>query len=456
MVCITLVLASCHHNTTPIQEPEKDVLPPPVSEQQETTVTDTTVPDELIDLYGESVIEPEKDDYGYIRLSPDSDNLTNGLYPICVWSSEQERNLYGFINSNGKLVVEPKYPVAYASSSGYAVAGLDGIHTDPFGEQIENAYTYINDNGEECVGIYTKAGTFSENLAVVSDSKFENYIIDNNGTVISKLDSDTVACGVFSSNRLLFYSEKAEKYGYLNEKGEIIIQPVYKNANSFSDGLAAVETESGKLAYIDTDGNMVVETEAEAYSAMFTMFPGEPTCNFSEGIAKVENYYIDKTGTKLNIQNGTGMHSNGLIPVFGEDGSQGYANTDGEVVIPCKFRWARTFMDCGLAMVFSYDKGPHSENAPDNSFGGTALRGFMNTKGETVIPLEYYDRFDSGASHSYPVPSYGCGVIELYKNGYTYYFNTDGVLLGKKPENYNVLHNGVSYSINLAEYYDSH
>lgn len=50
------------------------------------------------------------------------------------------------------------------------------------------------------------------------------------------------------------------KYGFLNKKGEMIVQPIYQNSSWFEEGLAAVQLD-GKWGFIDTLGNMVIKPQ---------------------------------------------------------------------------------------------------------------------------------------------------------------------------------------------------
>ena len=83
---------------------------------------------------------------------------------------------------------------------------------------------------------------------------------------------------------------------------------------------------------------------------------------------------------------------------------------------------------------------------------GEAIYGYIDTNGKIVIQPQF---LYADASHLYPVHNGHGGVIELYKEGYTYYFNTDGTVIGKKPEKFSVEYEGELYPINLAEYYDT-
>jgi hypothetical protein len=89
-----------------------------------------------------------------------------------------------------------------------------------------------------------------------------------------------------SAARFPVYVNK--KYGFINELGQMVIQPRFNHVMNFSEGLAAVH-EDRHWNYIDTSGKVVIAT-----TASWKVRP------FSEGLAAVlfgNRYgYIDKKG----------------------------------------------------------------------------------------------------------------------------------------------------------------
>lgn len=73
------------------------------------------------------------------------------------------------------------------------------------------------------------------------------------------------------------YSYSKQLYGFRDKDGNLVISPSYPKVQDFNDGLAAVQTTSGKWGYIDKTGKMVIEAK----------FSSEPS-PFSEGYAVVE------------------------------------------------------------------------------------------------------------------------------------------------------------------------
>ena len=329
--------------------------------------------------------------------------------------------------------------------------GLFNLYGESVVNPKEDDYSYIRINFDDSRKI---------------DGYFRIYdgtVIDSNGKQYDMLPQETLD---LSSDKLVKYHEDEEnsyyyKYGYKNSYGEVVIPAQFYMASEFSDGLAAVCRENGGcLEYINKNGDTVLTIEdADGYDNIFTMFPEEPNCDFSDGYAMINfgEYYIDKAGNKYVVNSeeykACGIYSNGLIAVRDTRTElEGYANLNGELVIPCKYQWARPFLDCGVALVFR----PEYEETVVGSYQGTSItrRGYINTKGDVVIPLDYYDAFYTGSRAMYPVSIDNDGIIMLYKDGCTCYFRYDGTFLGKIPHMSEVEFNGKFYPINLAEYWE--
>ncbi len=344
------------------------------------------IPKELYDTYGESVINPEGNDYSYIRINFDESREISGYYEI----EEGE-----IIDSNGKV------------------------------------YSEIED----------------ESLLEKPGSRYPD--------IPAPEGVDSIYDSPYSSNLLKFRQDN--RYGYLNIDGEIVIDAQFYEASNFSEGLAAVCREyGGCLEYINESGETVLMLEdADGYSNIFTMFPGEPNCDFSEGLAMINggDFYVDKEGNRIVIENACGMYKNGLVLVYDpETYLEGYSDINGNIVIPCKYVWARDFLPCGAALVFDQE---FYEPVID-AYPGAEMRycGYVNTNGEEIIPLEFYCHYNSGASALYPMPHEKDGIIEVFKEGYSYYYRYDGTLLGKKPHMKKIAYGDEWYNINLAEYWE--
>ncbi|MEI6184441.1 MAG: WG repeat-containing protein [Bacteroidota bacterium] len=138
------------------------------------------------------------------------------------------------------------------------------------------------------------------------------------------------------------------KYGYIDETGKIIINAVYKDAKSFSEGLAAVVKENQKIEFIDKMGKTILNLEAEI----------ESVTEFSEGFAEVtvggHNAYIDKTGKVVingsfdyayNFSEGLALIGQKVKDGDKETIKYGYIDKKGKIVINPQFDDANIFSE---------------------------------------------------------------------------------------------------------------
>lgn len=261
---------------------------------------------------------------------------------------------------------------------------------------------------------------------VIEDEVVEEEILQPKYNVIYTPSDEAPA--VSPEDLRVFCNTDTWKWGYKTEDGQIVIPAIFVSADGFSEGLAAVCREiNGPLEYIDASGKTVLTVEGINGADAIDFYGFQPTCSFSDGVAVIydADFCIDKTGNILNIKNPEGMYKYGLIAVRDpETHLIGYADIDGNIVIPCKYYWVRDFEPQGVALVFSEETAiipPLQSN----------LRGYVNTKGEEIIPLEYYDDPEFRTNYIHPIHREVDGMIELYKDGYYYHFTYDGTLVEK-------------------------
>lgn len=56
----------------------------------------------------------------------------------------------------------------------------------------------------------------------------------------------------------MFVASQDGKWGFIDDEGEIVIKPVFQEAKSFSNGLAAVY-DGEKWGFINKDGDLVID-----------------------------------------------------------------------------------------------------------------------------------------------------------------------------------------------------
>ena len=117
---------------------------------------------------------------------------------------------------------------------------------------------------------------FSNGLTTVIEPRFIEVPTDDGGMI---MDEDGVAC-----------VDDNGKFGYIDTKGDYVIEPKFECAMSFSEGLA-VFFEGEKCGYINKEGNVVLPAKYDAATA------------FENGRAKVKEFgkwsTIDTEGNTL-------------------------------------------------------------------------------------------------------------------------------------------------------------
>src|SRR5690625_1567915 len=120
-----------------------------------------------------------------------------------------------------------------------------------------------------------------------------------------------------------------QKFGHLNEAGELAIPAEFDGVGAFSEGMAPVKIED-EWGYIDTTGTVVVTPE------YLRALP------FSHGLAPVADLwgwkFIDRTGAQAfeRVFESANPFSEGLAAVKWR-GKWGYVDTTGRMVVPPRY-----------------------------------------------------------------------------------------------------------------------
>ena len=198
-----------------------------------------------------------------------------------------------------------------------------------------------------------------------------------------------------------------EKWGFINNLGNIVVNFDYEEAKDFKDGFAEVK-KNGKWGFIDKSGKIVVPIKYEK------------TCPFYEGLAGVKQNgkwgFVDMTGRiAVDIKyepnyNEDHHFKNGYAAVClsSDRGSYGVLiDKHGNIKTPT-FKYARISDYCdGLAKVtVVYLKD--GERA--------AKYGYINIHGEEIIKPQYSDADDFVNGYATVVKDEKSGIINKYGN----------------------------------------
>ena len=164
----------------------------------------------------------------------------------------------------------------------------------------DNLNGYISSEGKILPPIYTSAYDFKNGVSAVAQEEDKFGVIDKSGKWI--VQPEYYFINSFSSGLAPFQKNKKEKYGYMNLKGEIVIEPKYDSAGLFYEERALVCEElknydDSTCGFINLKGEYITDKIFSQYHSLW----------FSEGLAMVcsgknENLlcgYIDKDGTQV-------------------------------------------------------------------------------------------------------------------------------------------------------------
>lgn len=185
------------------------------------------------------------------------------------------------------------------------------------------------------------------------------------------------------------YDSPRNKWGYIDNNGNKVIENRYDDARDFIEGAAAVNYK-GKWGYIDTEGNQIVEFKYQLVN------------DYREGMAFVldfENkwYLIDRTGIITTPLDYTDYksYSNGIAPVS-KNGVWGLIDIKGDEVVPPSFQSIIVLNDSSF-IAKNYDK-----------------YGVLNTHFDTLVPMIYDRIFPAFAN-----------VMRRKKDGHYHFYNTE-------------------------------
>lgn len=189
-------------------------------------------------------------------------------------------------------------------------------------------------------------------------------------------------------------------WGFIDNKGKVIIPLIYNFAGSFKDGLAFVRAKDGGYGFIDKKGTVVIPLQYDYASS------------FKESLAYVKKGlyvgFIDKTGKIIiPLEYFEGVSFNEGLTALNKNGKWGYLDTKGNIKIPFIYEDANSFID-GKAFVkqggesFQIDKSgirlgkipvkydvkePISDGLIRVKKGG--VWGIIDIEGTVIIPLQY-------------------------------------------------------------------
>ena len=292
------------------------------------------------------------------------------LYPIKVNSK------YGFIDSEGRIVISPQYDFAYPFYCERAIV----FQGDKAG--------VINDKDELVIPFYFHKNTiyyrFSENMVFVENQGFFDHlgnlkirIADYSSSLF--INGYAPICKSISTGHSVF--NRIFHWGMIDYLGNIVIPVSYDQIGFFSEGICPVcikdktNNHHPKIWGFINDKNEIVE--GFKYGCWGGGFQEQLLAVWS--MPQKKGYINTNFQTVISYQfqeAASFSESRAMVRDNNYNGYVGYCNSIGEICIPCKFSHANSFSD-GLAVVCQKRKW-----------------GFIDKNGNFIIPPKFAGAFD--------------------------------------------------------------
>jgi len=177
------------------------------------------------------------------------------------WTVIKKENNYFFMDKDGNLKDPPrKYDDLTEFRSGYALGKIKGTGTSP------HTFYYINTQLKEEITINAwQAYLFWDDVAIVSKDDKTYEMMNKKGEIYKSLTN--VETLNFCTESMLAVREKG-KWGYINDKGDIIVRATYDTCTAFKYGYGRVK-KGTKWGIVDRSGTEIFEPKYE------NILPGE-------------------------------------------------------------------------------------------------------------------------------------------------------------------------------------
>jgi WG containing repeat len=289
-----------------------------------------------------------------------------------IYDNRLEASRWGFIDLNGKVVIEPQWQEADGFSNGYAQIKGNGKQG------------WIDKTGR-LLPPHFSAPNFQEGLASF---------------------------------------ERDGKRGFVDTKGTVVIQPEWEEAKDFDHGYASVKRD-GKWGVIDKTGRLVIPL------GNYEGLDFEPELGLWRIVVNKKGGYIDRAGRvviKPEWDEGLGWHKGFGLVARKREMKWGLIDKTGKLVVPLKWERASPFRD-GVAAVrengkwgFIDEKGnyviePQWEDAAGFHKGLAAVErngkwGFIDKTNKVVIELRWEEVGDLGRELILVRENKKCGFID--------------------------------------------
>lgn len=303
----------------------------------------------FIDWSGKIVIPPKFSSVG---------KFIDGYAPVTIETSEHPLKTVttpitkqGLIDENGKFVIPPKYVSISEMHEGVVVASDRGVTQllKPNGQVVFTAPSSVNLNP---LGSFFVAQRLNGRMGLIDASghwllpiEYDNITKFRNNDYRSQYMPEYAT---LTNSDDFFKIHRDGKCGVIDAHGKIVLEPKFEDIDSFADG-HAVFSKLSKNGLADASGKVLLDAHYDSISTFAPLIALKRDYTYSFINSNGQQVRSDPELIPLVLTSGE-WFADGLGPVL-KGNKVGYVNAQGQLVIEPKFIWASPFNN-GYAVVW--------------------------------------------------------------------------------------------------------
>lgn len=233
-----------------------------------------------------------------------------------------------------KIPVKQKINYDYIEQNGVLLVSHDGVY-DFY--DIKNNFNKIGDE-------YVSVTLFSEGFAIVSAKNERLKIIDEKGKTIAVLNDfngKSIESASEFSNGLAAVRTEDDLWGFIDTKGNIVIEPQFTNTSFFNESYCIVEVRKKRKTAVG-----IINKKGEfTYPLTLNIKFNEKVSNGLIGFKRtndsfgVMNVFGKEFMSPSNTINWLGPFYNNALAVFSNGKNFGIINKESKVIVRCNFNF---------------------------------------------------------------------------------------------------------------------
>lgn len=311
--------------------------------------------------------------------------FSDGLAQVHTRVPEKDLYGYGFVDTEGELVVDPEYDEAEAFHEGRAAVARYGD------EQPIKRWGFVDRNGKVVVGLdYIDAHSFSDGLAAVKTRSGDWQFIDRAGKPVLEVEPSWHGVDAHNSrlhhplndfhNGWLWIVDGDDGFNFIDRNGHKLREQPYPQAQPFSDGLAKVALRAETVSGPKGDNEL---------ARMYAKLPGPEPKTYDWAVIDTQGkvrFRLPEDVTRL------GRFINARAPFY-RDGHWGIIDDQGHVVVPA--RYDHKPRGYGEDVVLFAVDGQRSDNRDgyietlDHDGQGIARIPFADDQGRVIVDAKH-------------------------------------------------------------------